>query len=525
MGPWSTFRTFMISVGTLPSVRSAGNAARSAGMAAVGVWLLFAIVLIRTAWVSDDAYLTFRTIDNFVHGYGLRWNVAERVQVYTHPLWLTIMTVGYALTRDAYFTSIGISIAITLAAVWLLLWRTEPAAAAPWVAALLMSRAFVDYSTSGLENALTHLLVLLFVTAQLSDSRNPMRLGIIGCLLALNRLDTLLIVVPTLAMLSWGRSRGRHYRELAVFFIPLAAWELFSIVYYGFPFPNTAYAKLNTGIRERELLYQGLLYIVDSARRDPVTLPVIALGIAVAIKRPLRSGGVIGVGMLTYVAYVIWIGGDFMSGRMLSALLMAAVGILASTDVFGSVIGSWSATVAIVLLGLSAPHSTLADLREVPDAGAANGIADERLFYVTTNALVNVSREVAWPSNPSAEAGRRARQEGKQVTTYCCNGMLGYFGGPDLHIVDIMGLGDPLLVRLPAIKPWRIGHFQRLVPDGYIASIQSGTNQILDPALAAYYDRLMVITRGPIWRGARFKAILKMNLGAYDDLLARGREP
>jgi hypothetical protein len=37
--------------------------------------------------------------------------------------------------------------------------------------------------------------------------------------------------------------------------------------------------------------------------------------------------------------------------------------------------------------------------------------------------------------------------------------------------------------------------------------------------LAAYYDRLVVITRGPIWRAARFKAILKMNLRAYDDLL------
>ena len=45
-------------------------------------WLsLFAIVLVRTAWIGDDAYITFRTIDNFVHGYGLRWNVAEREQL------------------------------------------------------------------------------------------------------------------------------------------------------------------------------------------------------------------------------------------------------------------------------------------------------------------------------------------------------------------------------------------------------------------------------------------------------------
>ena len=55
------------------------------------LWLsLFSMALVRTAWVGDDAYFTFRTIDNFVHGYGLRWNIAERVQAYTHPLWMLL---------------------------------------------------------------------------------------------------------------------------------------------------------------------------------------------------------------------------------------------------------------------------------------------------------------------------------------------------------------------------------------------------------------------------------------------------
>jgi hypothetical protein len=49
---------------------------------------VFAIVVVRTSWLSDDAYITLRTVDNFVSGYGLRWNVAERVQTYTHPLWM-----------------------------------------------------------------------------------------------------------------------------------------------------------------------------------------------------------------------------------------------------------------------------------------------------------------------------------------------------------------------------------------------------------------------------------------------------
>jgi len=55
-------------------------------------WLLVTALLIfsvvRSAWLCDDAFITFRTADNFIHGYGLTWNVAERVQTYTHPLWL-----------------------------------------------------------------------------------------------------------------------------------------------------------------------------------------------------------------------------------------------------------------------------------------------------------------------------------------------------------------------------------------------------------------------------------------------------
>ena len=39
-------------------------------------------------------------------------------------------------------------------------------------------------------------------------------------------------------------------------------------------------------------------------------------------------------------------------------------------------------------------------------------------------------------------------------------GQLGYYGGPCLHIIDLLGLGDPLLARLPAASPFltRTGH-------------------------------------------------------------------
>ena len=134
------------------------------GILLVAALLLVAVVLIRTAWICDDAYITFRTIDNFLHGFGLRWNVAERVQSFTHPLWLILLTPFIALTGEPYYTSLVVSILLTLATVALICVRVSvtPQNALLALSMLLFSRAFVEYSTSGLENPLSHLLLTAF---------------------------------------------------------------------------------------------------------------------------------------------------------------------------------------------------------------------------------------------------------------------------------------------------------------------------------------------------------------------------
>ena len=67
-------------------------------------------------WMGDDAFITLRTVDNFVAGHGLRWNVAERVQAYTHPLWLFVLALPYSITREPYLTTLAINLDIPV--VW-----------------------------------------------------------------------------------------------------------------------------------------------------------------------------------------------------------------------------------------------------------------------------------------------------------------------------------------------------------------------------------------------------------------------
>ena len=84
------------------------------GLAAV---LALAIAVVKDAWLSDDAFITLRTIDNLWHGYGLRWNPIERVQTYTHPLWMLLLAAAYGVTREPHLTTLAVSLAVTAATV------------------------------------------------------------------------------------------------------------------------------------------------------------------------------------------------------------------------------------------------------------------------------------------------------------------------------------------------------------------------------------------------------------------------
>jgi len=65
----------------------------------------------------------------------------------------------------------------------------------------------------------------------------------------------------------------------------------------------------------------------------------------------------------------------------------------------------------------------------------------------------------------------------------------------------------------------RIGHLERHIPDGYLETQMTGKNQLQDENLAAYYDKLQLVTWGPLFSWERLKTIMEMNLGKYDHLI------
>jgi arabinofuranosyltransferase len=491
---------------------------------------VFVIVAIRNAWMCDDAYISFRTIENFLNGFGLTWNIAERVQAFTHPLWLLVVTGLYGISGELYFTVVITSIFLTVAAVWVLVRHLS---AGVWEAALgitilVCSKAFIDYTTSGLENPLSFLLVAIFLaiyfTQQPSRSR-LLRLSLIAALIALNRLDLMLIIAPPLAYAAFRTPKGKRLKILLTGFAPLLLWEMFSLIYYGFLLPNTYYAKLHTGIATSDLIHQGFVYYLETSNLDPLTLVAIALGVVAARAGRIRGSGAVVVGVLLYLIYTVRIGGDFMVGRFFTVPLLCAVAILIQYPLPHSALARAVPLVLVVLVGLISPRSPLLSDRSyglrLNATWDRSGVADERAFYFQGTGLLQMSQDYELEHHDWADHGRGMQYRGTEVHVSGAVGYMGFNAGPYLHIIDKMALADPLLARLPTSNPrtFRIGHFDRIIPDGYESTWINDSNVIVDSGLAAYYDKLRIIAQGPVWTFERLKTIARMNLGMYDHLL------
>jgi arabinofuranosyltransferase len=304
----------------------------------------------------------------------------------------------------------------------------------------------------------------------------------------------------------------------------LIAWEIFALIYYGFPFPNTYYAKLHAGIPASELMEQGFIYFLHTFNADPLTLIAITTALIFVVLMRTRDKLPIAIGVLLYLIYIMRIGGDFMSGRFFAAPLVMSVGLLTRYRL-PSIPATIVAAAAVVLMGWIPESPNLLSDSQYGKGGAPGiqdtGIVDERAWYYPETGLLRKSRKKDMPAHHWLRRGVENRWKERRVKSASVIGFEGFASGPDVHIIDGYALTDPLLARLPTYRKrdWRTGHYSRSLPAGYLASIRSGKNLVADSSVAAYWDKLVWITRGKVFRMGRFVRIVKMNLGLYDGLL------
>jgi arabinofuranosyltransferase len=494
--------------------------------------LVFTYVFLANAWIGDDAFITFRVVDNFLNGYGPTFNPDERVQAYTHPLWMLLLSAAYALTSELFYTTLAVSYVLCALALYLVFRHLN----STWRFALLLgllisSKAFVDYTSSGLEYPLSFLLLAVFYGRFLHTARpaapfHPRDLVVFGgiaSLAFLNRSDSILLYVVPLAYLAWmawpvHRARLGAYFALAL--APVALWLLFSCVYYGFPFPNTYYAKVATGIPRSLQLRQGIAYVANSINFDPFTLGLIAAAaaLAVAVRRLPEMAAMASAAL--YVVYTVWVGGDFMSGRFFAMPLLVAALVIVCTIQRRELV--WMLGGGLVLYNVIAPLAPIKTRASYDGAWPwrlQNGIKDERGHYHQITNVLFYAPFKTLPDHVWYREGISFRQSSEKVSLQGSIGFFGFNAGPSKYVIDRNALSDPLLARLPVSESiyfeFYSGHFFRDIPAGYVESRREGRNLIADPFLHEYYDKLINVTAGPIFSARRARDIWDLNFGRY----------
>ncbi|PJZ70105.1 hypothetical protein CH373_09980 [Leptospira perolatii] len=500
--------------------------------------LLLLYVVLANSWVGEDSYITLRTVDNFLNGNGLRWNLHERVQAYTHPLWMFLIS-GFGFFHiPLYYSTLIASWICVFGAIWFLIKEQanlrieefdQKVSSAFLLLFLVGSRAFIDYSTSGLENPLSYLLLALLVregNRTVSDASpiQLMRFFFVISMAYLNRQDTVLFAVPYFLYILYKNANRQFLPRLLwtgfLGGLPIFLWTAFSLLYYGYPVPNTAYAKLNTDISSLDLLFQGLQYLKNTLLWDPVTAIgiVLPLGLHFWEKRKFDPQFTLPfIGAISYVIYTAKIGGDFMSGRFLAAPFFVSVLILSRYQYkqFPYIVG-----LLFLIFGLFNPRSNLYTTPDYRRHRYDGHIVDEKGSYIQNSNFFRSLSVKEFPDHGWAEIGRKYKKDislatSKSNTCITLNvGYFGFFSGSDKRIIDIYALTDPLLSKLPTSKPWRIGHFGRNIPEGYFESVKSGENKIQDPDLKEYYEKLKKITESEdLLAKDRLLAIWRENLG------------
>ncbi len=202
----------------------------------------------------DDAYITYRYARNILSGEGFVFNPGERVLGTTTGLYTLMMAAAGSISGGAQANFPVISWLLNASAdaiTCVVLWQIGKRSAYPVAGAIAgltwaVAPYSVTFSIGGLETSLFILLQTAAILAYLTR-RYPFAALFAGMSLIL-RLDGLILV--GLIFLDWLIRAWRDQadrptiRTLLLFSIPVAAWLIFTIFYFGNPLPHSIQAKI-----------------------------------------------------------------------------------------------------------------------------------------------------------------------------------------------------------------------------------------------------------------------------------------
>ena len=476
--------------------------------------------ILQYGWVTDDAFITFRSVLNFVGGDGPVYNIGERVQSFTHPLWFLCLSIGGFLDVNLYFYAIFLGLAFSLATIIALFRLNRILHGESYfmlsivLGVLAASESFVTFGTSGLENSLTYFLVVSTVIAAVAPV-GRLVFYLLAALTLVNRFDAVFLLLPLASWVTFSDWRNNAFRCKTILLgaIPLVLWHSFSLIYYGFLFPNTKYAKVG-GRPFLENVQSGVNYLLDSAQAEwhiwiivlslPLTLLMVFRNRVFQTEHASLMAALI-TGVYLQIIYVVVIsGGDFMRGRFFTVVAVGGMVAMLFVQVRFSPISKATAialsTVIFSICGWIGAKEKLLWM--------APGVANERNFYKDTLAL-NLDPDKNYTNHLWASQARELRNTAGVIIGV--NGQRGYWIPRTIKLIDPVALTDAFIARLPVEDSTRTGHFTHEIPMEYLL-IKTENRQFENwenTDAQILYEKLAIVTESPkLFSSERFRAMI-----------------
>ncbi|MGD2041935.1 MAG: hypothetical protein PVH11_13990, partial [Anaerolineae bacterium] len=279
--------------------------------------------------LPDDAFISFRYAYNLTRGEGPVFNPGQPVEGYTTPLWVFLLGALGALGLPISQTATILCFAAALVTAALLpLFSSSLGLRLYGLEALMLAlnTSYAVWAGSAMEMVPFSLLLILATWAFL-DGKPPLPTGLLFAFLTLLRPEGALFGGLALLFCAVDGLRGRSgaWRRLALlaagFALPVAGHLIWRWTYYGYPLPNTFYAKVGFSLDQWQ---RGLRYLGEAALQYllALTIPLI-----LGLLQPFgRKWAFLTAGLGLYLLYLSLVGGDWMvSFRLLVPVLPVAV--------------------------------------------------------------------------------------------------------------------------------------------------------------------------------------------------------
>ncbi len=445
----------------------------------IALSVAFVFVCISHKFIQDDAYISFRYIQNFVDGNGLVFNIGEKVEGYTNLLWVLILSFFVMLKFNVENTSQILSVIfgiIVLFATYYLsgliemkddtkqLKKSKAGEADFSVKVfdiippvlLVFTGSFIFWSISGMESTMFISFCLLgiyyYLKGHNSDTVNY-KFPLFILLATLTRPEGLyffgLIMIHKLFFaFRENKTEGiklffskNNLISYLVYIVPVIFYFIIRYSYYGYLFPNTYYAK--TGFSQ-EYLNSGLEYFMKFFSSYLIYGVVLAAPLYLfKRKENIFEISLFYLIIISFILYVISVGGDVLKQNRFFLPVLPLIYIL---------FAKFLTEIYIILKNKSGKQMAFASIVIVCAVMCIYYYSSQKVTLESDiqseNGLVEKMKNTgAWFKSKQFELGRPLNLAATTI------GAVSYFAGPNVNVIDLLGLTDREIAHNPKIIP------------------------------------------------------------------------